>query len=181
MRTRWLWFLMIFGLVMLMWLSACQGAAPTPTLPAAIFPTPAGTVTISVTRAPDAQVAAQATGLKGRFVFARSNGGLMIQDATGANLRALIAANGETLAQFPTFSPDANQVAYSFNYFNKDGLVVQDIRIINSDGTNAHMVVGPIIPRSRLIFRSGVSTARNSISRNRIPFRRRASTARLIV
>lgn len=144
MQNRLLWLLAILGLIILLWLSACQAA--TPASPA-VFVTPAGTVTISVTRAPDSVIAAQAAGLPGKFVFARSNGALMLQDATGANLRALIPSNGETLAQFPAFSPDGTQVAYSFNYFNKDGLVVQDIRIINVDGTNAHMVVGPDDPK----------------------------------
>ncbi|MBI5030382.1 MAG: PD40 domain-containing protein [Chloroflexi bacterium] len=133
-----------FGLFILIWLSACQSAAPTPS---AVGATPAGTVTISVTRAPDNVIAAQASGLKGKFVFARSNGALMLQDATGANLRALITANGETLAQFPSFSPDGNHVAYSFNYFNKDGLVVQEIRVIDSDGKNARVIVSPDSPK----------------------------------
>ena len=144
MRKRLVQFSISFGLVILLWLSACQSATPTPN---AVVATPAGTVTISVTRAPDNVVAAQAAGLKGKFVFARSNGALMLQDATGANLHDLIAANGETLAQFPNFSPDGNQVAYSFNYFNKDGLVVQDIRVINSDGKNSHTIVSPDNPK----------------------------------
>ena len=148
MRKRLLYVSIIFFVVVLLWLSACQAAAPSapPTL-GAVVATPAGTVTISVTRAPDSVIAAQAAGLPGKFVFARSNGALMLQDATGANLRALIPANGETLAQFPSFSPDATQVVYSFNYFNKDGLVVQDIRVINSDGTNAHVIVSPGDPK----------------------------------
>jgi len=150
MRNRLLWFLMILGLMILMWLSACQAATPTPALTStspSVRATPAGTVTISITRAPDAVIAAQAAKLPGKFVYARSNGAVMIQDATGANQRALIASNGETLAQYPTFSPDGTQVAYSYNYFNKDGLIVQDLRIINADGTNAHMVAGPDDPR----------------------------------
>ena len=149
MRNCLLWSLMILGLMMLMWLSACEVATPTPASTATatvVRATPAGTVTIAVTRAPDAVIAAQAAKLPGKFVYARSTGALMIQDATGANQRALIPSNGETLAQYPAFSPDGTQVVYSFNYFNKDGLVVQDIRIINADGTNAHMVVGPDNP-----------------------------------
>lgn len=149
MHNRFFQLSIIFFVVTLLGLSACQAVAPTstPTSSGAVAPTPAGTVTISVTRAPDSVVAAQASGLKGKFVFARSNGALMLQDATGANLHELIPANGETLAQFPMFSPDGNQVAYSFNYFNKDGLVVQDIRVINSDGKNAHVIVSPDNPK----------------------------------
>ena len=142
MRKRLTRFSISVSLVILLWLSACQAATPT-----VVVPTPAGTVTISVTRAPENVVAAQASGLKGKFVFARSNGALMLQDATGANLRALIAANGETLAQFPSFSPDGRQVAYSFNYFNKEGLVVQDIRVVDVDGKNAHTIVSPDNPK----------------------------------
>ncbi len=139
----WLVGLGLFGA-----LAAC-GNFPTPppglgaTPASAPRATPAGTITISVTPVPANVVATRAAGLPGKFVFARGNGTILIQDATGANLRPLVASNGDTLAEFPAFSPDGKQVAYSYNYFDKDGNVVQDLHVINTDGSNPHSVAVP--------------------------------------
>jgi len=135
----------------ILWLAACQPNTPhsapgvTPTFAPA--PTPAGTITISVTPAPRDVIASHAAALSGSFVFARAQGMIMLQDATGANLRTLVPTNGDTLAEFPRFSPDGKQVAYSFNYFNKDGLVLQDLRTVNTDGSNVRTIAEPVDPK----------------------------------
>lgn len=137
----WLAFIASLGL------AACQATISTSTA-TPFNPAAAGTITISVTRAPTEVIAARAASLPGKFVYARPQGNLVIQDARGANVRNLVPTNGDTLAQFPSFSPDGMQVVYAFNYFNQQGLIVQDIRVVDADGTNARAIITPDHPKT---------------------------------
>jgi Tol biopolymer transport system component len=91
-------------------------------------------------------------GLKGKFVFAQGDGSLMIEDAGSNNPRALLKATEALYADSPVFSPDGKQVAFTASSFTKDGAVVQDVRVINADGTNLRVVATPDNPKIMLGF-----------------------------
>ncbi len=117
---------------------------PQPTLPPATFPRPQNP---AIQPTPIGGM-----GLKGKFVFAQGDGSLMIEDAGSNNPRALLKATTELYADSPVFSPDGKQVAFTASSFTKDGAVIQDVRVINADGTNLRVIATPDNPKIMLGF-----------------------------
>lgn len=123
-------------------LAACQpAAAPTPT-PAAAFPF---TPRVLATTAPGATAPA----LKGKFVFAPGDGSLMTLDAGSAreDARMIFDPKDGTYADFPAFSPDGKQLAFSTSSIKPDGTFQYDIRLANADGSDARVLVTPDNPK----------------------------------
>lgn len=81
--------------------------------------------------------------LKGTFAYVADDGNLTLQDANTGVKRVLIKTGPTGYAQFPAFSPDGKQVAYTFSSFTKDGQVLSEIHIINVDGTDERTVLAP--------------------------------------
>jgi Tol biopolymer transport system component len=81
--------------------------------------------------------------LTGHFAFVANDGNLVLQDANSGTSRVLVPTGTQGYAQYPAFSPDGKQVAYSYSAFTKDGQVQSQIRVINLDGSNDHVVVSP--------------------------------------
>jgi Tol biopolymer transport system component len=85
--------------------------------------------------------------LKGRFVFAQGDGSLMVEDAGSNNPRVVFKASAELYGDTPVFSPDRKEIAFSAISFTKDGAVLQDIRVMNADGSNMRTVATPEQPK----------------------------------
>ncbi len=138
---------------------ACGSNSPAP---AATGPTqPAGSsasgqTAANVTPTPYAAVKKAPPGslnLKGNFVYAQGDGSLRIEAAGSSNPHILLQVIPSQLyADTPAISPDGTQVAFSANVFAKDGTISQDIRMINTDGTNLHVVVASKNPKVTLSF-----------------------------
>ena len=106
-----------------------QATFPRPQNPA-IEPTPQGSLN-----------------LKGRFVFATGDGSLSLEDAGSNQPHPVFKATADLYGDAPVFSPDGKQIAFSASSFTKEGAVVQDIRVMNSDGTNIRVVAAPADPK----------------------------------
>lgn len=128
-------FLIIFPLA----LAACKSAASTPT-PAAAFPF---TPRVLATTAPGVVVPA----LKGKFVFSPGDGSLLVQDAGSTDARMIFDPKDGTYADFPAFSPDGKQIAFSTSSIKPDGTFQYDIRVMSADGSNARVLVVPDNPK----------------------------------
>lgn len=120
-------------------LAACQSAAPTP-IPAASFPF---TPRLLATPAPGMV----APTLKGKFVFSPGDGSLMIQDASGKDAQMIFDPKDGTYADFPAFSPDGKQLAFSTSSIKPDGTFQYDIRLSNPDGSNSRVLAIPDKPK----------------------------------
>jgi Tol biopolymer transport system component len=130
-------------------LAACAAAQPTaaPTPPAlpqataarprnpAVEPTPPGSLN-----------------LKGHFVFATGDGGLSVEQAGSNSPRVVFKATSTLYADAPALSPDGKQIAFSASSFTKEGAVLQDVRVMNIDGTNLRVVAAPAQPKITLGF-----------------------------
>ncbi len=81
--------------------------------------------------------------LTGNFAFVGNDGNLSVQEAGSGAAHVLVPTGTQGYAQYPAFSPDGKQVAYSYSSFTKDGQVQSQIRVINLDGTNERVVVSP--------------------------------------
>ncbi|MDE3091826.1 MAG: PD40 domain-containing protein, partial [Chloroflexota bacterium] len=140
-------------IVLLMVAAAACGSAPataTPGSPSIATPTP-----LAFSRPQNPAVEPTPVGgmnLKGRFVFAMGDGSLYVEDAGGNNPRALFKATQELYADSPVFSPDGKQIAFSASSFTKDGAVLQDVHVMNADGTNMRVVATPAQPKITLGF-----------------------------
>lgn len=95
---------------------------------------------------------ASALNLKGRFVFAQGDGSLSVEDAGSNNPRVVFKATADLYGDTPVFSPDGKQIAFSASSFTKDGAVVQDVRVMNADGTAMRVVAAPADPKIALGF-----------------------------
>ncbi len=115
-----------------------------PTLPPATFPRPQ---VQGIEPTPSGGL-----NLKGRFVFAQGDGSLSVEDAGSNNPRVVFKATAELYGDAPVFSPDGKQIAFSASAFTKDGAVLQDIRVMNADGTNMRVVATPEQPKITLGF-----------------------------
>lgn len=129
----------LFFLTLSLVLTACQSAAPTPT-PAAAFPF---TPRVLATTAPGATTPT----LKGKFAFSPGDGSLLVQDANAKETRMIFDPKDGTYADFPAFSPDGKQIAFSTSSIKPDGTFQYDIRIMNADGSNARVLVIPDNPK----------------------------------
>jgi Tol biopolymer transport system component len=85
--------------------------------------------------------------LKGRFVFATGDGSLAMENAGSNQPQLVFTATADLYADSPVFSPDGKQIAFSASSFTKDGAVLQDIRVMNTDGTNERVVAAPKDPK----------------------------------
>ncbi len=123
-------------------LSACASATPAaPTPPSQPFIPP------SLATLP---AGATAPTLKGKFVFAPGDGSLMIQDAGGARegARMIFDPKDGTYADFPAFSPNGKEIAFSTSGVQPDGTFRYEIRVMNGDGSNNRVLVSPDNPKA---------------------------------
>jgi Tol biopolymer transport system component len=59
----------------------------------------------------------------------------------------VFSATADLYGDSPIFSPDGKQIAFSASSFTKDSAVLQDIRVMNTDGTNVRVVAAPKDPK----------------------------------
>jgi Tol biopolymer transport system component len=85
--------------------------------------------------------------LKGQFVFATGDGSLALEAAGSNQPHQVFTATADLYGDSPVFSPDGKQIAFSASSFTKDGAVLQDIRLMNLDGKNMHVVAAPADPK----------------------------------
>ncbi len=140
--------------VLALLIAACGAATPTPTpassaLPPSTFSAPAPSQSTSPQYQSPlvASTPVSALGLKGRFVFALGDGSILVEDAGKNDPRVVLKASQELYADAPVFSPDGKQIAFSVSSFTKDGQVLQDVRVMNVDGTNMRVVATPKDPK----------------------------------
>lgn len=149
-RTR-LW---VCVLALCLAAAACQPATPTstpqglPTISPTMLPVP--TLPPLPTRTSSAEPSTTEPGtprasqsLSGQFAFVGYEGNVSLEDARTGNTRILVKNDSKGYAQSPAFSPDGKQVAFAYSSFTKDGQVQSQIRVINTDGTNDHVVLSP--------------------------------------
>ena len=131
-------------------LAACGVPPPTPTLvppptlPSETFPHPQNP---AIEPTPVGGL-----NLKGRFVFAQGDGSLLVEDAGSNSPRVVFKATTDLRGDSPVFSADGKQIAFSASSFTKDGAVLQDVRVINVDGTSLRVVTTPEQPKITLGF-----------------------------
>jgi Tol biopolymer transport system component len=121
-------------------LVACQSASPTPTQAPASFPF---IPRVLATPLPGVQPPA----VKGKFVFAPGDGSLMAQDANAKDAQMIFDPKDGTYADFPAFSPDGKQLAFSTSSIKPDGTFQYDIRLANPDGSNSRILAVPDKPK----------------------------------
>ena len=114
-------------------------AQPTSAAPPATFPRPQNP---AIEPTPKGSL-----NLKGRFVYATGDGSLALEDAGSNQPRSVFKATADLYGDAPVFSPDGKQIAFSASSFTKEGAVLQDIRLMNSDGTSMHVVIAPADPK----------------------------------
>ena len=127
--------------------AACGTANPTaaPTAPPA--PTRA-TVTVLGPQNPGAAPTLDTSlNLKGLFVFANGDGSLSTEQAGSNSPRVVFKATSSLYGDTPALSPDGTQIAFTASSFTKDGAVLQDVRVMNADGTNLRVVATPEQPK----------------------------------
>lgn len=125
--------------------SACQASQPTPSL-LPLFPTiaPAPPLGASVLPSPYPLLqttSGRALGFAGRFVFTPGDGSIVVEDAANGNPRTVFSGREGIFAESPAFLPDGKQIAFAASAFGKDGGLVQDIRVMNVDGSQTRVVV----------------------------------------
>ncbi len=122
--------------------AACQSpspsAPPAGNPPATFIPPPVGFKTTPLQGPPG-----EVLNLDGNFAFVANDGNLTLEDARSGGQRVLVPTSTQGYAQYPAFSPDGRQVAYSYSAFTKDGQVQSQIKIINVDGSEDHVLVSP--------------------------------------
>ncbi len=120
-------------------LAACQPAAAQPPRSSTItqrdYPTPA-----------------RPLNLAGQVVFSPGDGSLWLQNASGGNTRPLAKRNEDHYAEMPAFSPDGKQVAYAAKSYTQQGEMIEDIRVVNVDGTNERVIASPPDTKTALSF-----------------------------
>lgn len=79
--------------------------------------------------------------LTGTFVYSAGDGSLWRQNAATGETRALVERSTERLAQLPAFSSDARLVVYSTLEFLPEGNVRGDVRLIDANGANDHVIL----------------------------------------
>jgi Tol biopolymer transport system component len=146
-------FLFPLAFVLMVAIAACGAPSPTPApalLPATSQPTSPPQAQATFPRPQNPAIEPTPSGslnLKGRFIFATGDGSLALEDAGSNNPRPVFKATADLYGDSPVFSPDGKQIAFSASSFTKDGAVVQDVRVMNADGTNARVVAAPTDPK----------------------------------
>jgi Tol biopolymer transport system component len=88
--------------------------------------------------------------LKGTFVFANGDGRLSVEQAGSNHAQVVFQASSTLYGGTPVMSWDGKQIAFSVSSFTKDGAVLQDVRVMNIDGTNMRIVATP--PDTKISF-----------------------------
>jgi len=114
-------------------IAACSTKTPPPTSPSPFTAPVLATVSAG----------AALPALKGKFVFAPGDGSLIVQDAAAKESRLVFDPKDGTYADFPAFSPDGKQIAFSTSSVKPDGLFQYDIRVMNADGANPRVLAVP--------------------------------------
>ncbi|MCL4395221.1 MAG: hypothetical protein M1482_10540 [Chloroflexi bacterium] len=91
---------------------------------------------------------ASALNLKGSFVFALGDGSISVEVAGSNQPKVVLQPSSNLYGDMPAFSPDGKLIAFSASSFTKDGAVLQDLRVMNADGSNMRVVVSPDNPKT---------------------------------
>ena len=130
--------------------AACGTAAPTP---GPTSPPAPPQVTVPLVQNPVAvPTLGNSLNLKGLFVFANGDGSLSAEQAGSNKPRIVFQATSTLYGDTPVLSPDGTQIAFTASSFTKDGAVLQDVRVMNIDGTNMRVVATPAQPKITLGF-----------------------------
>lgn len=130
-------------------IAACGGA------PATSIPTPAPQTQPTVANvqlqptipALPVPTLSSVPGLTGHFVFADGNGSLEVEQAGSNKPQVVFKSSSNLYGDTPVLSADGKLIAFSASSFTKDGSVLEDVRLMNLDGSNMHVVAAPQDPK----------------------------------